>query len=109
MASAKGYIDIISTLLANRTLRNQLNIDARDFEGWTPLAAACYWQQPGSVQILIQNNADVNIKTTSGQRLEDLTDHELILKLIEERRKKLIEEQKIKEQMIINGPQPKGW
>lgn len=108
VAAAKGYIDIVSTLLSNRTLKNQINIDARDFEGWTPLAAACYWQQASSVQLLIQHNADVNVKTSSGQRLEDLTNHELILKLIEDRRKKLIEEQKLREQMITNGPQPKG-
>ncbi|XP_053209528.1 protein phosphatase 1 regulatory subunit 12A-like [Panonychus citri] len=99
VAAAKGYIDVLGTLLNNRTLRSQLDIDARDHEGWTPLAAACYWQKPGAVQLLILHGADVNAKTSSGQRLQDLTIHELILQLLEEKRHKLAEEQKLREQM----------
>lgn len=99
VAAAKGYIDVLGTLLNNRIIRSQLDIDARDNEGWTPLAAACYWQKPGAVQLLILHGADVNAETDAGQRLQDLTDHDLIAQLIEEKRRKLAEEQKLREQM----------
>lgn len=108
VAAAKGYIDVLSGILNNKILRSQIDINAKDNENWTPLAAACYWQHPCAVQLLLLHGADVNVETISGPRLEDLTDHELILKLIEEKRAKLAEEKKLKEQMIMNGPQSKG-
>lgn len=111
VAAAKGYIDVLSAILNNKILRSQVDPNARDNENWTPLAAACYWQHSGAVQLLLLHGADVNVETISGQRLEDLTDHDLILKLIEEKR--LAEERKrkeqLKEQIIMNSPQSKGW
>ncbi|RWS06381.1 protein phosphatase 1 regulatory subunit 12A-like isoform X4 [Dinothrombium tinctorium] len=107
VAAAKGYISILGTLLNDRVLRSQLDIDALDNEGWTPLHAACYFQQPGAVELLLQKGADIYKKTGTGQSMTDLTDHELILKLIEERKKKLIEEQKLKAAQLANGPQTK--
>ncbi|RWS28945.1 protein phosphatase 1 regulatory subunit 12A-like isoform X7 [Leptotrombidium deliense] len=100
VAASKGYISILGTLLNDKTLRAQLNIDALDNEGWTPLHAACYFQQPGAVELLLQRSADIDKKTGTGQSVTDLTDHELILKIIDERRKKLIEEQKLRAQQM---------
>ncbi|KAI1299614.1 Protein phosphatase 1 regulatory subunit 12B [Halotydeus destructor] len=93
VAAAKGYISVISTLLNNKMLRSQVDVNVRDNEAWTPLHAACYWQQPGAVELLLQNNADIEAKTGTGQSLDDLTDHDLIRSLIDNRRKKLKEEQ----------------
>ncbi|XP_074600445.1 uncharacterized protein LOC141854583 isoform X2 [Brevipalpus obovatus] len=111
VAAAKGYHDVLYQLLTKKALRSQFNIDARDCDGWTPLSAACYWQQPRVVKILIFHGADVNVETGSGQRLEDLTDNEEILNMIEEQRAKLVEEKKIQEQQqqlnIANGSQSK--
>lgn len=99
MAAAKGYISVISSLLNNKIVGAQVDVNVKDMEGWTPLAAACYWQQPGAVELLLQHNADVDIKTGNGQLLEELTDHELIRSLLENRRKKMKEEQKEKEKL----------
>lgn len=86
-----------------------MNIDAVDHEHWTPLAAACYWQQPEVVQVLLSHGADVYFKTPTGQTLEDLTENESIARMIENQRKKLKdEEQKLLEEkrkrLLSNGP-----
>ena len=69
---------MIEAILNNKTVRAQVDINVKDSEGWTPLAAACYWQQPGAVEVLMSHGADVDMKTGNGQTLEELTDHELI-------------------------------
>lgn len=117
MAAAKGYISVLSSLLNNKMIRAQLDVNIKDSEGWTPLAAACYWQQPGAVELLLLSGADVDVKTSTGQSLDELTDHELIHSQLENRRKKLKEEQKLKEQqekekreqlLVANESQQKG-
>lgn len=107
VAAAKGYINVIEALLHNKKMKQFINVNARDNDGWTPLHAACHWKQPGAVELLILNGADVEVKSTSGQSLEEVTDHELILKLIENRRNRLKEEQKLREQ-LANGSEQKG-
>lgn len=108
VAASKGYANIISSILDDETLRKQIKINAVDHEHWTPLAAACYWQQPEVAQVLISHDADVNFKTPTGQTLEDLTENESIIRMIETQRKKLKEEQeKIMEERkkrLFNGP-----
>lgn len=108
VAASKGYSNIISSILEDDTLRKQINIDAVDHEHWTPLAAACYWQQPEVVEVLLSHKADVNFKTPTGQTLEDLMENESILKMIENQRKKLKdEEEKVLEERrkrLSNGP-----
>ena len=41
----------------------------------------------------MQSGADVEVKTATGQLLDELTDHELIRSMLETRRKKIKEEQ----------------
>lgn len=108
VAASKGYTKIISSILDDETLRKQIKIDSIDHEHWTPLAAACYWQQPEVVQVLISHDADVNFKTPTGQTLEDLTENESIIRMIENQRKKLKEEQdrimEERKKRLFNGP-----
>ena len=103
VAASKGYNNILTTLVTHSKIKNQFNLEVVDNEKWTPLAAAVYWQQPGSIEILLDAGADVNFKTASGQRLEDLTDNEVIVKIIENHRKKLIEDQRIREQKLLDS------
>lgn len=89
-------------------MRKQINIDAVDHEHWTPLAAACYWQQPEVVQVLLSHKANVNFKTPTGQTLEDLTENESIIRMVENQRKRLKEEEERlleeRKKRLFNGP-----
>lgn len=108
MAASKGYTSIVSSLLDDEVLRVQTDIDAVDHEHWTPLAAACYWQQQDLVQLLLSHCADVYFKTPTGQTLEDLTENEAIVRMIENQRNKLRDqEEKMlqeKRKRLSNGP-----
>lgn len=96
MAAAKGYNSVLEALFASpQSLISQLDVNVRDAEGWTALAAAVYWQQTTAVEILLNNGADIEVKTSTGRSLVDLAeDNEAILALLEERRKKLEAERK---------------
>lgn len=89
MAACKGYFDVLQLLFSNRVLKEQIDINVRDNEGWTPLAAAVYWNKSMVVELLLQNGADVNCVTNNKQTLEQLTDYDLILNLIANRREQL--------------------
>ena len=98
VAASKGYASVVQVLLSNTTLRGQIDVDSLDHEKWTPLAAACYFNQPAVVEILLENGADSNFKTPGGQSLDDLSaGHEDIVKLLETHRKKKKEEEEKKE------------
>ena len=111
VAASKGYATVISTLLSNSKLRSQINIDSLDSEGWTPLAAACYWRQGPCVEVLLFFGANIDFKTPSGQTLEDLAaEDETVIQILDQQRKKLKEDidKKIKEKqklslMVSNG------
>ena len=60
-------------LFENKQLKNQIDINVKDNEGWTPLAAATYWNKPLVVELLLQNGADVNCVTYNNQTLEQLS------------------------------------
>ena len=42
---------------------SQIDVDAEDDDGWTPLHAAIYWGNMGVAEELVINGADVNKKT----------------------------------------------
>lgn len=106
VAASKGYTNVISSLLSNHKIRQQIDIDAVDQEKWTALAAACYFQQVPVVELLLQHGADVNFKTTSGQTLEDITDNEKIVQLIECHKKKVKHEAKQPQAPVSSQQQP---
>lgn len=64
--AAKGYVNLMSRILSSRILRNQIDIDARDSEGFTPLLAASFWSQDKIVQLLIEHGADISAKANDG-------------------------------------------
>lgn len=107
VAASKGYTNVISSLLKNPVMRSQVNVDALDHEKWTPLAAACYFQQVPAVELLLQHAADVNFKTPAGQTLEDITENETIVQMIESHRDKLKQERerKLREQQDLQQKQ----
>lgn len=70
VAAAKGYIDVVKTLL------EECNVDPDcvDYEGWTPLHAAALWRQKDAAALLLKYGADPLIKNYSGQTCMDLVD-----------------------------------
>lgn len=106
VAASKGYSTVISTLLSNSRLKNQIDIDSLDSEKWSPLAAACYWKQATCVQVLLQFGSDVDWRSPSGHTLEDLcSEDDNIIKILQDHRKDSKEKavNKLKEQLVSNG------
>lgn len=81
VAAAKGYLKVITLLL-----QAGADINAKDFDGWTPLHAAAHWGQDESCKILVENHCDMDITNSSGQTALDLADSEVV-PLLEELKK----------------------
>lgn len=84
VAAAKGYVKVMSILL-----QAGLDINAQDFDGWTPLHAAAHWGQKESCKLLVENFCDMDVKNFAGQTAQDIADSD-IQKLLEELRQKQI-------------------
>lgn len=57
VASAKGYIRVMSMLV-----QGGADLNAQDLDGWTPLHAAAHWGQREACQLLCENMADMEIR-----------------------------------------------
>ena len=57
VASAKGYIRVMSMLV-----QGGADLNAQDVDGWTPLHAAAHWGQREACQLLCENMADMEIR-----------------------------------------------
>ncbi|RDD39703.1 Protein phosphatase 1 regulatory subunit 12B [Trichoplax sp. H2] len=67
VASAKGYKEVVKILLAAK-----VNVNAVDFEGWTPLHAAAHWEQADICELLVENNADLYALTKMNEFPKDV-------------------------------------
>jgi len=38
------------------------NVDAQDFDGWTPLHGATHWGQSEACKLLVENSCDMDMK-----------------------------------------------
>ncbi|XP_065580953.1 protein phosphatase 1 regulatory subunit 12B-like isoform X14 [Artemia franciscana] len=92
VAAAKGYIRVLSLIL-----RIGGNVNAQDYDGWTPLHAAVHWGQREACEMLCENFADMNIKNYAGQTVFDVADPDL-LSLLDDLKKK--QEEVMKKQII---------
>ena len=86
VAAAKGYMNVMSVLL-----QAEVDINARDNDGWTPLHAAAHWCQEEACKALVEQMCDMDIKNNAGQAAIDVADGDIV---------KLLEELKAKQQSL---------
>lgn len=82
VASAKGYLKVMDILL-----RAGANVNAQDFDGWTPLHAAAHWGQKEAAEILAEAHCDMEIRNCVGQTAFDVAENEMV-RVLEDLRKK---------------------
>ncbi|XP_071445753.1 protein phosphatase 1 regulatory subunit 12A [Hetaerina americana] len=73
VAAAKGYIKVMRLLI-----QAGCDVDAQDFDGWTPLHAAAHWCVNEACELLVEDGlCDMDIKNYVGQTAFDVADREL--------------------------------
>lgn len=68
-------------------LQSGAQINAQDFDGWTPIHAAAHWGQRQACQMLADNLANMDIKNYVGQTCFDVADPEILRSLEDIKRK----------------------
>ncbi|XP_067133001.1 protein phosphatase 1 regulatory subunit 12B-like isoform X2 [Centruroides vittatus] len=93
VAAAKGYGEVLTLLI-----HSGADLNAQDYDGWTPLHAAAYWGQRIACRMLAENLANMSIQNNVGQTCFDVADADMV-KLLEELRK--MQESMLKERPEI--------
>ncbi len=79
LAAAKNYVH-----LADYVCKNKLSsLEKRDKNGWTPLHTAAYYNSLDVAMLLVEEGADTNALTHSYEKPLDLTEHQVIVPLLE--------------------------
>lgn len=79
LAATKNYVRLADYLCRY----NLTPMEARNQNGWTPLHTASYFNNTDIVYLLVQYGANSHSLTHSYEKPSDLTEHELILNLLE--------------------------
>nr|CAD2171721.1 unnamed protein product [Meloidogyne enterolobii] len=69
VAASKGYVQLIEKLI-----NAGADINAPDFEGWTPLHAAAHWGEREACRILVENGANFDTLTYFGHSVLSVAD-----------------------------------
>ena len=80
LAASKNYPRLAKYLLSHKIVDSEV----RDRRGWTPLHTAAYYNSLDIVLLLVEYGASVRSLANSYEKASDLTDHELILAIMEE-------------------------
>lgn len=70
--AAKGYVNSMKLLLESPILKKQINLEAKDNEGFTPLLAASFWSQAEIVEILIDHGACISAHANNGYKINSI-------------------------------------
>lgn len=70
--AAKGHVKLMKRILESPILKKQINLEAKDNEGFTPLLAASFWSQKEIVELLIENNADIFAQANNGYKISSI-------------------------------------
>ncbi|CAN7977196.1 unnamed protein product, partial [Ixodes persulcatus] len=88
VAAAKGYLKVMTLLI-----QAGVDLNAQDWDGWTPLHAASHWGQKEACRLLCDSLANMALPNHVGQTCFDLADPE-VLPTLEELKKKQASMQK---------------
>lgn len=70
--AAKGHVNLMKQILETPVLKKQINLEARDNEGFTPLLAASFWSQTDIVELLIEHGADIFAQANNGYKISSI-------------------------------------
>lgn len=70
--AAKGYVKLMKQILENPILKKQIDLEAKDSEGYTPLLAASFWNQTEIVELLIEHNANIFAQAENGYKISSI-------------------------------------
>lgn len=70
--AAKGYLNLMKKLLQEPKLKKQINLEAKDNEGFTPLLAASFWNQNEIVELLIEHGANIFAQANNGYKISSI-------------------------------------
>nr|XP_033340456.1 protein phosphatase 1 regulatory subunit 12A isoform X8 [Megalopta genalis] len=73
VAAAKGYTKVMNILL-----QAKCDVNAQDFDGWTPLHAAAHWGQFEACKLLVENFCNMDIKNYADQTAFDIADTDIL-------------------------------
>ena len=81
IASANGYNSILLFLLNDCQIAAESGapiipptLTCRDNDGWTPLHVATFWGHQKAIEILLENGADIDLRTNSDETVLELCD-----------------------------------
>lgn len=69
VVAAKGYTKLLKRILETPSLKKQIDLEARDSEGFTPLLAGSFWNQTDIVELLIEHGANIFAQSNSGYKI----------------------------------------
>lgn len=70
--AAKGYAELMKRILETPVLKKQVDLEAKDSEGFTPLLAASFWNQTEIVELLIEHGANIFAQANSGYKISSI-------------------------------------
>lgn len=70
--AAKGHLNLMKQTLESPILKKQIDLEARDNEGFTPLLAASFWSQREIVELLIEHGANIFAQANSGYKISSI-------------------------------------
>lgn len=77
--AAKGYLNLMKQILNSPVLKKQINLEAKDNEGFTPLLAASFWSQSEMVELLIDHGASIFAQADNGYKISSIVSMNLIM------------------------------
>lgn len=70
--AAKGHLNLMKQILESPVLKKQIDLEAKDNEGFTPLLAASFWSQREIVELLIEHGANIFAQANNGYKISSI-------------------------------------